>query len=48
MVPSVQKTLAIPLLQYVDKVVRVLVVQVAQVLRCRLWRCQTAPTVTAR
>ena len=31
MVPSVQKTIAIPLLQYVDKVVNVLVVQVVQV-----------------
>ena len=31
MVPSVQKTIAIPLLQCVDKVVNVLVVQVVQV-----------------
>ena len=36
--PSLQMTIAIPLLQYVDKMVHVLVVQVAQVLRCWLWR----------
>ena len=35
-VPSVQSTITIPLLQHVDKVVYVLVEQVAQVLRCRL------------
>ena len=48
MVPSVQKTIAIPLLQCVDKVVYVLVVQVVQVSPVQLWRSQAAPTVADR
>ena len=48
MVPSVLKTMEDSQLQFIDKVVDVLVVQVAQVLRCWLWSWQTAPTVAAR
>ena len=48
MVPPVLKTIEISLLQFIDKVVVVLVVQVVQVSPVLLWRRQAAPTVAAR